>query len=74
MKLPALALLPATAALALSATACGTTAGDAPARAQLANPASTYCESLGGRVEIRKTASGAEYGMCHLPDGSVVGE
>ncbi len=36
-------------------------------------PASAYCASLGGRVEIRREAAG-EAGYCHLPDGRVVEE
>lgn len=74
MKLSAIATLPPAAILALSVTACSTTAGEPPTRLQMANPASAYCVSLGGKVEIRKTATGDEYGICHLPDGSVVEE
>ena len=44
----------------------------APA-AGMPNPASAYCESLGGRSEIRQEAGGA-VGYCHLPDGRVVEE
>jgi putative hemolysin len=39
----------------------------------MGNPASAYCASLGGRVEIRREAAG-EAGYCHLPDGRVVEE
>ncbi|AXY59828.1 I78 family peptidase inhibitor [Acinetobacter sp. WCHAc010052] len=39
----------------------------------MANPASTYCVEQGGKLEIRKEASG-ETGYCHLPDGQVVEE
>ncbi|MGI6246539.1 MAG: DUF333 domain-containing protein [Pseudochelatococcus sp.] len=39
----------------------------------LANPASVYCESVGGRVEIRREAAG-DAGYCHLPDGRVIEE
>lgn len=39
----------------------------------LANPASQYCVSLGGRLEIRSEQNG-EVGYCHLPDGRVVEE
>jgi putative hemolysin len=34
------------------------------------NPASVYCLEHGGRIEIRKDASGNEYGVCVFPDGS----
>lgn len=36
----------------------------------LANPASVYCESKGGRVDIRKNSAGDEIGYCIFPDGS----
>ncbi|TNC15396.1 DUF333 domain-containing protein [Methylobacterium terricola] len=39
----------------------------------MGNPASAYCTSVGGRLEIRKEAKG-EAGYCHLPDGRVVEE
>lgn len=41
--------------------------------AKMANPASVFCIEQGGKIEIRKTASG-EVGYCHLPDGRVVEE
>ena len=39
----------------------------------LANPASVYCEKLGGKLIIQNTENG-QIGMCHLPDGRVVEE
>lgn len=46
-----------------------------PAPIGMANPASVWCvEKRGGKLEIRKDASGGEYGVCHLPDGSTVEE
>jgi putative hemolysin len=39
----------------------------------LANPASVFCVQSGGKSEIRKGARG-QYGVCRLPDGSVVDE
>lgn len=39
----------------------------------MANPASVYCESLGGKSEIVKDNKGC-YGLCHLPDGTTVDE
>ena len=41
--------------------------------AGIANPASTNCVSLGGRLEIIDSASGA-VGYCHLKDGRVCEE
>lgn len=43
--------------------------------AAISNPASEYCANeKGGRVEIVTDASGAQKGMCHLPDGTVIEE
>ncbi|GAA3994205.1 DUF333 domain-containing protein [Comamonas faecalis] len=42
--------------------------------AAIANPASQYCVEKGGRIEIVTDESGAQKGMCHLPDGSVIEE
>lgn len=39
----------------------------------LANPASEYCISQGGTLEIVRDAAG-DRGMCHLPDGTVIEE
>jgi len=38
------------------------------------NPASAYCEEQGGTVEIERDATGAEQGICVLPDGTRVDE
>lgn len=38
--------------------------------AGLANPASVYCGQVGGKTEIKKDATGAEYGICTFPNGS----
>lgn len=46
----------------------------APQRVGMANPASEHCVKKGGKLEIRKNAEGAEYGICHLPDGTEVDE
>jgi putative hemolysin len=39
-------------------------------KAQLANPASVYCEKQGGKLEIRTGADGGQTGFCKLSDGS----
>ncbi|KAF0806861.1 putative hemolysin [Alcanivorax xiamenensis] len=39
----------------------------------MANPASQYCEQVGGELEIRDEQNG-QVGYCHLPDGRVVEE
>jgi len=37
--------------------------------AQIANPASVYCEQQGGKLEIKTDASGGQYGVCTLKSG-----
>jgi putative hemolysin len=64
--------------LAATGTACGDD-GDVdddppiPTTAQLANPASVYCEEQGGRVEIVDEPNG-QRGDCVFPDGRRVDE
>ena len=41
-----------------------------PAQAGIANPASVYCGEVGGKLEIKKDASGGEYGMCTFDNGT----
>jgi putative hemolysin len=38
--------------------------------ADMPNPASVYCADQGGKIAIRKDATGGEYGMCVFADGS----
>ncbi len=40
----------------------------------MANPASVYCDSVGGTSKTLKDAEGNAMSMCHLPDGTVVEE
>jgi putative hemolysin len=40
------------------------------APANMANPASVYCEEQGGTLEIRTDANGGQYGVCLFDDGS----
>ena len=40
----------------------------------MANLASEFCLKQGGKSEIKKDKDGGEYGVCHLPDGTVVEE
>ncbi|WP_392559815.1 putative hemolysin [Orbus mooreae] len=58
--------------LSILATAC---AKKEPIQKQvgMANPASVYCENIGGKSEIIKDPKGW-YGLCHLPDGTTVDE
>ncbi|GJD64125.1 putative hemolysin [Methylobacterium frigidaeris] len=57
----------------LLAAALLTVAAGIPQAWALGNPASAYCTSVGGRLEIRNGSQG-ETGYCHLPDGRVVEE
>lgn len=41
-----------------------------PPQANMPNPASTYCERQGNRLEIRTAADGSQSGVCIFPDGS----
>ncbi len=43
-------------------------------RPGIANPASEYCEELGGTVELITASDGGQSGQCRLPDGRVVDE
>ncbi len=64
--------------LALVLTSCGgskaePTSGSASTdteTAQLANPASVYCEDQGFTLEIRTADDGSQSGFCIFPDGS----
>lgn len=40
----------------------------------MANPASVYCEKIGGKSMTQKDAQGAEFGVCQLPNGQMVDE
>jgi putative hemolysin len=39
-------------------------------QAQIANPASVYCEEQGGTLEIRTAADGSQSGYCIFNDGT----
>jgi putative hemolysin len=39
-------------------------------QANMANPASVYCEEQGNKLEIRTAADGSQSGLCIFPDGS----
>jgi hypothetical protein len=60
---------PATTATKV-ATEVATPAVPAQSSTGLANPASVYCGQVGGKTEIKKDATGAEYGICRFPNGS----
>ncbi len=38
--------------------------------AEIANPASVYCEQYGGKLEIRTDETGGQMGICIFADGS----
>jgi predicted secreted protein/putative hemolysin len=41
-----------------------------PAQSGMANPASVACVNAGGNLEIKKDATGGEYGMCTFKNGT----
>ncbi|MGF6147193.1 Putative hemolysin [Kingella potus] len=69
-----LSALAAAAVLSACSTADQPAAQPESTAVGMANPASVYCVEQGGKSEIRKDKEGNEYGMCRLPDGSVVDE
>ena len=40
----------------------------------IANPASVFCEQQGGRSELQTDKNGNQYGICHLPNGTIIEE
>lgn len=53
---------------------CAPVAGNrSPSPVSMANPASVYCQQIGGKLAIENTPAG-QIGMCALPDGSKVEE
>ena len=44
-----------------------------PSPVGMANPASVYCKSLGGKTLMRSNDKG-QYGICELPDGGQIEE
>ncbi|MCC4798105.1 hemolysin [Enterovibrio norvegicus] len=55
---------------------CSTTEDSASTTPSLnmANPASVYCDSVGGTSKTLTDEEGNAMSMCHLPDGTVVEE
>ncbi len=49
---------------------CKPGTADSPGSANLANPASVFCNDNGGKLEIRTAADGGQSGACIFPDGS----
>lgn len=60
-------------ALAIATAGCGDDETPPETTAQIANPASVYCEEQGGTVEIVDEADG-QVGYCVLPDGTRIEE
>lgn len=67
-------LVLAVMAIVLTACAPGREAAPPRAAAQMANPASVYCQQLGGKLEIVKGKDGGESGYCTLPSGERIEE
>ncbi|WP_232847126.1 putative hemolysin [Shewanella nanhaiensis] len=78
IKITSLALV-ITATVALTAcnpseqTSAKADIEQAPSAVSMANPASEYCVSLGGKLEINNEAKG-QVGICHLPSGEKIEE
>ncbi len=45
-----------------------------PAPIGMANPASVFCQEIGGQSQIEKDEDGHEHGICLLPNGQVMDE
>ncbi|MBT2118397.1 DUF333 domain-containing protein [Dyella sp. LX-66] len=67
-------LILATLAGLLAACASQPEPATPPRAAQMANPASVYCQQLGGKLEIAKDKDGGEVGYCILPSGERIEE
>ena len=61
-------------AAATALAACSASEKQESHNVGVANPASEFCVKQGGKSEIKKDKDGGEYGVCHLPDGTVVKE
>jgi hemolysin len=61
-------------AAATTLAACNALEKESVPMTGMPNPASEFCVKQGGKLEIKKDKDGGEYGMCHLPDGTVVEE
>lgn len=55
----------------LLVTACAQP--EPPRAVGMANPASVYCQSLGGKIVLKSDDRG-QFGICHLPDGTQIDE
>ena len=49
---------------------CKAYSGPSATPATIANPAAVNCVNLGGTVEMKKNATGEEYGMCKFANGT----
>lgn len=59
---------------AVSLTACASSHNSSTAmKVGMANPASVYCEKLGGKSIIKKDKEG-DVGYCQLPNGQIIEE
>ena len=70
MNRPLLALVLLLFFLAGCAPTASSNASAATAAAGIANPASVFCETNAGRLEIRTAPDGGQFGVCVFPDGS----
>ncbi|MCX5592495.1 I78 family peptidase inhibitor [Alcaligenes endophyticus] len=61
------------ALLAILGGCVSATDSQQPQQVEMANPASVYCQAVGGSLTIENTSAG-QVGMCTLPDGEKVEE
>ncbi len=61
------------ALLAILGGCASATDSQQPQQVGMANPASVYCQQVGGKLSIENTPAG-QVGMCSLPDGDKVEE
>ncbi|WP_397474882.1 I78 family peptidase inhibitor [Pusillimonas sp.] len=59
--------------LAILGGCASATDSQKPQQVGMANPASVYCQQVGGKLTIENTPAGLA-GMCELPDGSKIEE
>ena len=61
-------------AAATALAACSASEKQESPKIGMSNLASEFCVKQGGKSEIKKDKDGGEYGVCHLPNDTVVEE
>lgn len=55
-------------------SACATQPEPTPPKIGMANPASVYCQKLGGKSIPQQDKDGGSYALCQLPNGELIEE